>query len=79
MTLKESKLNHLYKVKNISFCTPCDMTNNCMILSLMDRGLVPGSELTIISKKLGMYELKIDNTHIVIRKPDAELFDIEVE
>lgn len=79
MKLKEFQINHLYKVKNIELCTPCDMTNNCMILSLMDRGLVPDSELTIISKKLGMYELNIDGTHIVIRKPDAELFDIEVE
>lgn len=79
MNLKEAKINQLYKVKDIDLCTPCNMTDKCMILSLMDRGLVPGSDLTVISKKLGMYELKIDGTHIVIRKPEAERFDIEVE
>lgn len=81
MKLKDAKLRQLYKVKHIELCEPCDLKDDgsCMILSLMTRGLVPGSDLMVVSKKLGMYELKIDGTHIIIRQPNAEKFNIEVE
>lgn len=81
MKLKEAKLRKLYRIKNIELCTPCELKNDdsCMILGLMARGLVPGADLIVVSKKLGMYELKIDGTHIIIRQPNAEKFNIEVE
>jgi Fe2+ transport system protein FeoA len=50
-----------------------------MILSLMEKGLVPGTELEVIKKDLGLYYLRIDDGSFVIRKPEAEKFNIEVE
>jgi Fe2+ transport system protein FeoA len=67
-------------VKNIDFCNDCPLTNDeCMILSLMEKGLVPGSELIILSNKLGMYELSIDGTHLILREESAKSFNIELE
>lgn len=80
MKLGDIKIGKKNIVKNLDFCDDCPLTNDeCMILSLMEKGLVPGSELTILSNKLGMYELDIDGTHLLLREDSAELFNIELE
>ena len=80
MKLSDIKIGKKHKVKNIEFCHDCPLTNDeCMILSLMEKGLVPGSELIILSNKLGMYELNIDGTHLILREESAKSFNIEVE
>lgn len=80
MRLTDAVIGKEYLVLDIQLCDDCvNDENQCMILGLMTRGLVPGSLLTVVSKKLGMYELKIDETHMVIRQLDAERFNIEVE
>ena len=81
MKLTDAIIGKRYTVKDIQLCQPCDFSDreSCMILSLMDRGLVPGSMIRVISKKLGMYELDIDGTHIIVRQPSLEKFNIKVE
>jgi Fe2+ transport system protein FeoA len=80
MKLKDAKIGKTYHVTDIHFCDDCTSTDNsCMILSLMEKGLVPGTELEVIKKDLGLYYLRIDDGSFVIRKPEAEKFNIEVE
>lgn len=80
MKLKDAVVGKVYEVNDINFCDDCHTQDNvCMILSLMERGLVPGSTLEVVQKHLGLYHLRIDDTSIVIRKPEAERFNIEVE
>lgn len=80
MKLKDAVIGKEYLVLDIQLCDDCvNEEGQCMILGLMTRGLVPGSLLTVVSKKLGLYELNIDGSHMAIRQPDAERFNIEVE
>ena len=80
MKLKDAEIGKLYKVTEVEICDGCDIVEgNCIILSLMTRGLIPGCDLKVISKKLGMYELDIDGAHMIIRQPDTERFNIFVE
>ena len=80
MKLGDIQIGKKNIVKSINFCDDCPLTNDeCMILSLMEKGLVPGSELIILSKKLGMYELSIDGTHLLVREESAKSFNIEIE
>ena len=80
MKLKEAKIRKTYHVKDIHFCNDCTSSDNsCMILSLMEKGLVPGAKLQVLKKDLGLYYLKIDDGSFLIRKPEAEKFNIEVE
>lgn len=81
MKLVDAKIGKLYKVKDIQLCDPCDISDskNCMILSLMERGLIPGSTLKVMSKKLGMYEVNIDGTHLIVRQPEMEKYNIVIE
>ena len=80
MKLKDAKIGKEYEVLDISLCDDCPLDESpCSILGLMERGLVPGSTLEVVKKDLGLYYLKIDGTSIVIRKPEAEKFNIEVE
>ena len=80
MKLKEAKIRTTYHVSDIHFCDDCTaIDNSCMILSLMEKGLVPGAEIEVIKKDLGLYYLRIDDSSFVIRKPEAERFNIEVE
>jgi Fe2+ transport system protein FeoA len=81
MKLLDAKVGIPYLVKDIQLCDPCDLSHvgSCMILSLMDRGLVPGSTLEVKSKKLGMYELLIDGAHFIVRQPEMEKYNIEIE
>ena len=80
MKLKDAKIGKEYKVLDIQFCDDCYTEDRpCMILGLMERGLVPGSILEVVKKDLGLYYLRIDNSSLVIRKPEAEKFNIEVE
>jgi Fe2+ transport system protein FeoA len=78
--LKEAKIGKTYHVRDIHFCDECTSTDNsCMILSLMEKGLVPGAELEVLKKELGLYYLRINEGSFFIRKPEAEKFNIEVE
>ena len=81
MKLIDAKIGKLYKVKDIKLCDPCDMSdsNTCIILSLMEKGLVPGSSLKVVSRKLGMYEIYIDETHLIVRQPEMEKYNIIIE
>jgi Fe2+ transport system protein FeoA len=81
MKLLDAKVNKLYIVKDIQLCDPCNFldSKSCMILSLMEKGLVPGSTLEVKSKKLGMYELLIDGSHFIVRQPEMEKYNIEIE
>lgn len=80
MKLKNAEIGKVYEVNNINLCDDCVSTDNsCMILSLMEKGLVPGAQLEVIKKDLGLYYLKIDNGSFVMRQPEAERFNIEVE
>lgn len=81
MKLVDAEIGKLYEVKDIQLCDPCDLSDSksCMILSLMEKGLVPGSSLKVISKKLGMYELNIDGSHFIVRKPEMEKYNIVIE
>lgn len=80
MKLREAKIGKSYNVTDIQFCDDCKVEDqSCMILSLMEKGLVPGAELEVIKKDLGLYYLRIDDGSFVIRKPEAERFNIEVE
>jgi len=80
MKLQEFRVGKKYIVKDIRFCDDCPLeSDGCTILSLMERGLVRGSELTLMSIKLGMYELLIDNSHILIREDEGYKFNIDVE
>lgn len=81
MKLVDAQVGKLYEVKDIQLCEPCDISdsNSCMILSLMEKGLVPGSTFKILSKKLGMYELDIDGSHFIVRKPEMEKYNIDIE
>ena len=80
MKLKEAVIGKTYNVTDIQFCDDCTVEDNsCMILSLMEKGLVPGSQLQVIKKDLGLYYLKVDDGSFLIRKPEAEKFNIEVE
>jgi len=77
MRLKDAKVGEIYDVQDIQFCDGCELENDsCEILGLMERGLIPGSQLKVISKKLGMYELNIDGTHLIIRESQAVKFNI---
>ena len=79
MRLKDSEIGKVYDVKDITFCDDCVHDGgSCEMLGLMERGLVPGSQLKVISKKLGMYELSIDGTHLIIRESDAIKYNIEL-
>ena len=81
MKILDAKIGIPYLVKDIQLCDPCDFSDmsSCMILSLMDRGLVPGSTFEVKSKKLGMYELLIDGAHFIVRQPEMEKYNIEIE
>lgn len=80
MKLKEAEVGKVYTVNDIHFCKDCTADDgSCMILSLMEKGLVPGSDIQVIKKDLGLYYLRIEDSSFVIRKPEAEKFDIEVE
>jgi Fe2+ transport system protein FeoA len=80
MKLKDALIGTTYNVKDIQFCDDCSIEDgSCMILSLMENGLVPGTELRVIKKDLGLYYLNVDNSSFIIRKPEAERFNIEVE
>lgn len=80
MKLKDAIIGKLYTVLDIQFCDDCTLEDNsCMLLSLMEKGLVPGSQLQVIKKDLGLYYLKVDDGSFLIRKPEAEKFNIEVE
>jgi len=80
MKLKDAKIGKVYEVNDVQFCDNCHTKDQpCMILRLMERGLVPGALLQVIKKDLGLYHLRIDDTSLVIRKPEAEKFNIEVE
>jgi Fe2+ transport system protein FeoA len=80
MKLKDAEIGKVYEVNDIQFCDDCHTEGqSCMILGLMERGLVPGSTLEVLKKDLGLYHLRIDDTSIVIRKPEAEKFNIDVE
>ena len=81
MKLKEAKLRKTYNVTDIQFCNDCTSIDHgsCMILSLMEKGLVPGCELEVLQKDLGLYRIRIDDGTFVIRRPEAERFNIEVE
>ena len=81
MKLLDAKVGMTYTVKDIQLCEPCDIVNkdSCMILSLMERGMVPGSVLKVKSKKLGMYELLIDGSHFIVRQPEMEKYNIVLE
>lgn len=80
MRLKDLEIGKQYTLTDIQFCDDCGLENNtCTILGLMERGMVPGANVTIVSDTLGLYKLNIDSTQIVIRKPEAERFKIEVE
>jgi Fe2+ transport system protein FeoA len=80
MKLKEAKIGNIYYVSDINFCNDCELINDsCMILSLMEKGLVPGAEFEIIKKDLGLYHIRINNSSFIIRKSEAEKFNIEIE
>lgn len=80
MKLKDTKIGKTYHVTDVEFCNDCTVEDgSCMILSLMEKGLVPGCELEVIKKDLGLYYLRIDDGSFVIRQPEAERFNIEVE
>lgn len=80
MKLKDTKIGKTYHVTEVQFCDDCSVTEGkCMILSLMEKGLVPGCELEVIKKDLGLYYIRIDESSFVIRKPEVEKFNIEVE
>lgn len=80
MKLKNAEVGKVYNVTNIEFCTDCPLTDDsCMILSLMQKGMVPGCELEVIKKQLGLYHIRIDDSSFIIRKPEAEKFNIFVE
>ena len=81
MKLIEAEIGKLYEVKDIQLCDPCDISDSksCMILSLMEKGLIPGSTLKVISRKLGMYEINIDGTHLIVRQPEMEKYNIVIE
>ena len=80
MRLKDLEIGKQYTLTDIQFCDDCALENNtCTILGLMERGMIPGANVTIVSDTLGLYKLNIDSTQIVIRKPEAERFKIEVE
>ena len=50
-----------------------------MMINLMERGLVPGSNLILESDTLGLYQLNVDGTIIAIRKAEGWKFNIDVE
>lgn len=80
MNLDTIEIRKKYIIKDITLCDDCLLQfDECTVLSLMERGLVPGVEFEILSKKLGLYELMIDGTHILIREDSIKSFDIEVE
>jgi Fe2+ transport system protein FeoA len=80
MKLKDAEIGKVYEVLDIQFCDDCHTEGQpCMLLGLMERGLVPGSSLEVVKKDLGLYHLRIDDASIIIRKPEAEKFNIEVE
>ena len=79
MKLKEATIGKSYIVQDIKLCEPCGMSEgSCVIISLMEKGLIPGARLEVIDKKLGMYYLNIDGTKLIIRQPEVERFNIEV-
>jgi len=80
MRLEDFKIGKDYIVKNIGLCDDCPHDEkSCTILGLMERGLVPGSNLNLISDSLGLYQLNVDGTLIAIRKSEGWKFNIEVE
>lgn len=80
MKLRDTEIGKSYQVTDITFCDECTVEEGtCMILSLMEKGLVPGCELEVIKKDLGLYHIRIDDSAFVIRKPEAERFNIELE
>lgn len=80
MRLKDAVIGKEYTILDIQLCDGCDIVEGgCTVLSLMDKGLIPGESLKVVSKKLGMYELMIGSTHLIIRKPEIEKFNIKVE
>lgn len=80
MKLEDFEVGKDYIVKDIQFCDDCALENSdCTILGLMERGLVPGADVTLVSDSLGLYLLNVDGTNIVIRKAEGWKFNIEVE
>ena len=80
MKLQDFEVGKDYIVKNISLCDDCVFDEkSCTILGLMERGLVPGSNLNLISDTLGLYQLNVDGTIIAIRKSEGWKFHIDVE
>ena len=80
MKLQDFKVGKDYIVKDISLCDDCAYDDkSCTILGLMERGLVPGSNLTLESDTLGLYQLNVDGTIIAIRKSEGWKFNIDVE
>ena len=80
MKLQDFEVGKDYIVKDISLCDDCKFDDkSCTILGLMERGLVPGSNLNIISDTLGLYQLNVDGTNIAIRKSEGWKFNIDVE
>jgi len=80
MKLQDFEVGKDYIVKNISLCDDCVFDEkSCTILGLMERGLVPGSNLNLISDTLGLYQLNVDGTNIAIRKSEGWKFIIDVE
>ena len=80
MKLQDFEVGKYYIVKDIKLCDDCAFDDkSCTILGLMERGLVPGSNLNLISDTLGLYQLNVDGTNIAIRKAEGWKFNIEVE
>lgn len=80
MDISKAELNLKYKILDIDICESCTYEHNsCHMISLMEKGFVPHSTFSIISKKLGMYELLIDGTHLIMRQSDFDSLNITIE
>lgn len=80
MKLQDFEVGKDYIVTDIRLCDDCPYEDkSCTILGLMERGLVPGSNVSLISDSLGLYQLNVDGSIIVIRKSEGWKFNIDVE
>lgn len=79
MKLNEAQLNTKYKITQMNFCEPCDMTkDSCDIIKLMERGFIVGEEITIKKRIGNLTHVSLDGEgDYVIREQDSEGIEIQ--
>jgi hypothetical protein len=72
--LSEGKINKKYKISSVEFCEPCLIQQpNCPIVGLMEKGLLPKTEIKIKNKLGGLIHIWVEGSgEYIVREEDTK-------